>query len=191
MVGNDAPDVLYLVFSKPSQAQEALAAFDKADLALPMIVAQAGGFTSRGFLQDSEGKPNPLAGGLVLVTPWIDPSSSEEGMQFVRDFEAYTLAAHRQKIAPGAYSAQAYKSLMVLAAALKNGTAAPSATTVKDMAKFREAVRADLQGYRENKPPWGSIAFATGGQNQQAAVYLVKVSEGKLVTIYPPGLAEQ
>ncbi len=185
-VGNDAPDVLYLIFNRPAQAQELLAALDQSGLALPMVAAQ-GGFISRAFLTD-QGKPNPLAEGLVLLTPWIDQTSVDAGAQFSRDFSAYTQSAHKQKLLPSAYSAQAYKSLLVLVAALKNGNSNPGAPALKDMAKFRESVRADLQGYRENKPPWGSIAFATGGQNQPAAVYLVKVSGGELVTIYPPGM---
>ncbi len=187
-VGNDAPDVLFLIFSRPDQAQALLAAFDKASLPLPMIVAQGGGFASRAFLQDSQGKPNPLAEGLVLVTPWINQLNVEAGAQFVRDFEAYTDVARKRQMTPGLYSAEAYKSLLVLVSALKNGTSAPGAASLKDIVKFRESARADLQAFRENKPPWGSITFATGGQNQQAMVYLVKVSNGKLVTIYPPGM---
>ncbi len=190
-VGNDSPDVLYLIFSDPTQAQELLAALNKAALDIPVVVAQGGGFASRAFLWDDKGAINPQAEGLTLVTPWIDHANTSAGAKFVGDFVVYTASASKQKTAPSVYSAQAYKSLMVLESALKNGSSSPNILTLRDLVKFREAARADLQGYRENKPLWGSIAFAAGGQNQTAAVYLIKVTNGKLVTIYPPGLIEK
>lgn len=176
------PDALYLIFNKPSQASTLLNAYKDHGATIPFTIAQGNGFTSRSFLYGSEGKLNPLASNLVLVTPWIGQAETDEGKQFVKDFAEYTGRKDKQSFQPTAISVQAYKALRLLDAAIRSGSSAWNATTLQDLSAAREALRADLQAYHEKSPTWGTTTFSNTGENQ-ADVHLAMVKKDALKEI--------
>ncbi|TLN03476.1 amino acid ABC transporter substrate-binding protein, partial [bacterium] len=160
------PDVLYLILNDPDQATELLQALSQAADDLPLTFLQGNGFVNRAFLDSSAGLPRARTGQMLAVTAWAAGTVEEGEADFQAEFARFTERQYGTARPATPHSAMAYNSLRILQMTIRSGSASWNGATVADVAAAREALRSDLQAYRENTPLWGSIAFTTGGQNQ-------------------------
>jgi branched-chain amino acid transport system substrate-binding protein len=179
-----APEVLYLILNDPNQASEMLQALSQVEDPLPLTFLQGNGFISREFLEDSHELLQGQVGQVLAVTPWNAQETDGTQDDFETEFTRYTREKYGQSHLPSQHSAMAYDSLRILQMTIRSGSATWDITTLADITAAREALRTDLQSYRENTPAWGNIAFSTGGQNQ-AKVRLQSLNEIVAISYTP------
>lgn len=166
------PDVFYLILNEPEQALGLIEALNKVRAALPLTFVQGNGFVSQALLESSEDILGKQTGQMLAVTSWEAQASEDDSEDtFLTAFARYTAEKYGAARQPTPHSAMAYNSLRILQMTIRSGSAAWNAATAANVAAAREALRTDLQAYREVTPAWGTITFTTGGQNQ-AEVYI-------------------
>lgn len=178
------PDVLYLIINEPDQALEMLQALNKIRDSMPLTFLQGNGFVSRTFLEKSKELLGDETGQMLAVSSWADQASEDGENAFQAAFAAFTKNKYGAARQPTVHSAMAYNSLRILQMAIRNGSATWNGSSAADISAAREALRTDIQAYRENTPAWGGITFTTGGQNQ-AEVYLQKLNEIPVMSLIP------
>lgn len=184
------PQLIYLIFTDTNQAEAILAAIHKEKGSSRIIqIARSGGFASQAFLQAAIQKDNPSVDHLLLSTSWSGQMVAETANDdsFQSRYSQYTLKKYGKAQQPSLYSAEAYKSLMIVANALEtvlNAQAAPPT----DIIKIRENLRQVLFDYKENTSTWGVIDFSNGGQNQ-AETILLQLENSTWQVVYPPARA--
>jgi branched-chain amino acid transport system substrate-binding protein len=181
------PDVLYIIFKQPQQAESILSALQENRVQPSMIIARGGGFATYAFLTTNEGGLNPLAENLVIATQWDVDLGDQRVQNFLQAFSDFSDEKYGQPHFPTQYNVEAYSSLVVLAGALQKTMDSPDVNML-DISSARLGLRQALQAYKTNLTPLGSIDLGTQGQNQ-SLVYLFQVIEGELVIVYPPDQA--
>lgn len=187
-MAGSVPDVLYLIFNDPDQATGMVQALAEIEDPLPLTFLQGNGFINRSFLEGAGEIVQGQVGQALTVTPWsaqaVDEDAGQAADDFQTAFEEYTRQKYGTARQPTQNSAMAYNSLRVLQMTIRSGSATWNVVTLADITAAREALRTDLQAYRENTPAWGNIAFSTGGQNQ-AGVSLQTLNDILAVSLIP------
>jgi ABC-type branched-subunit amino acid transport system substrate-binding protein len=184
------PQLIYMVFTDTTQAESILNAIHKEKGNSQIIeIARSGGFASQVFLQAASKEANVSANNLILSTSWSGQMIAETANDdsFQSRYTKYTLEKYGTAQNPSLYSAEAYKSLMIVATSLKN-ILSSQATEPTDIAKIRENLRQVLFDYKESTSTWGVIDFSNGGQNQ-AQVILLQMLGSKWQVVYPAARA--
>ena len=178
-VNGTRPGAIYMIFNRPDQATRLFNALQNTaqPVPQPLYVAHAGGFASQSFLSTGAGNNN-----LLIATQWVTSQDTAEASRFNQSFAAYTLQKYGKESRPTLYHSEAYKSLMILAAATRNTLAAGKASPA-DIKKMRTQLREELFVYQEDAQPWSAINFSSGGQSV-GVVYIVKISDQKAVIQY-------
>lgn len=167
-------DVLYLIVNHPNQALEILNTLNQYPGKLPLTILQGNGFINRAVLGQPDLYMGNQTGQMLAVTSWASQPDNEGAKKFEADFASFTAQKYGAARTATPQSAIAYNSLRILQMTIRSGSAAWNGARLADIAAAREALRTDLQAYREKTPAWGNITFNTGGQNQ-AYVYLQKL----------------
>ena len=183
------PDILYLVFKDPTQAENLLTALQDSQLEFTMVIARSAGFATSTFLTGEEGGINPLAENLIIPSQWRSDPDNEVVINFEQAFAAYTQEQYGSAYLPTEVNVEAYSSLVMLAHALEK-TMNSADVNMQDITSVRSILRQSLQGYKSELTPLGVLDMDAAGQNQ-SLVFLDQVIEGQFVVIYPPDMADQ
>ena len=158
--------LVYLIINDPANAIRLIQTMQNMipSEALPVLIGQAGGFSSKQFLE------SPQAGDVFVVQQHIDydtcPISTDGGITQAQSYAAVVLLDHALKIAQPPENASDIWSL--------TGKVAE-----KDfLGSYREAVRDALKDSTINLPCLGPVAFDNMGQNQDIQFVLLKVQDG-------------
>lgn len=193
------PDVIYLINSDPKQALDMITTFQNQFLGVSMMIGNGSGFTSRDFLYDKDGKLASSLENIFVTSAWSADLPYHGSGKF-----GYDLVAYRQTkgdssaVPPVVRNVEAYTALHVavdaISGLLKNSNDAwlDKLAVPENLPAFREALAAGLRAVKGStyQTLFGPLEFDTEGQNKLDSVVL-QIQGGKLVTVYPAGVAVQ
>ena len=196
-VGSSTNNILYIISSNSSQALAIVARVKEMKLPFTYIIGNGSGFSSRDFLYDANGAPNPDLDKVIVTLPW----TMDLAWKGIPELNT-TLLAQRKTDKPNlppypmvSRTAQAYVGLNLVVEVLKT----LSETNLKDwalvMAKpttfaatFRPLIAENLRNLKgsDHTGIMGPIEFDANGELKTKPL-LAQFIEGQLVTIYPKG----
>lgn len=196
-IGSSTNNILYIISNNSNQALAIIAKVKEMQLPFAYIIGNGSGFTSRDFLYDANGAPNPDLDKVIVTVPW----TQDLAWKGIPELNA-TLLAQRKTDKPNlppypmvSRTAQAYVALHLVVDVLET----LSDTNLKDwatvMAKpatfaatFRPLLAENLRNLKgsDHTGIMGPIEFDSNGE-WKAKPLLAQFIEGQLITIYPKG----
>ncbi len=170
-VKQEQPSLVYLIASNPATADALVQALQigyASGVTAPIIMGQAGGFTSGAFLKSAGS-----SGIYILRQRWDRESCPAEITTF--------------------YQAQSYGAAYLLNYAVgltqESLAGAPDllsrTSSTDELVKFRETLRDKLKGIILDVPCLGNVAFDTTGQNKLLEFEILTINNGNAATVTP------
>jgi len=159
-------DLVYLISSQASVARQLVQAMHNQYSAefMPVVVGQAGGFSSLEFLQ------SPEAAGVYVLQQRLDPKNCPVDLHSITEAQAYA-ALYLVN-----YAVTVTQAPVVEKPTLK----LPGGLTEKDrLTSQREAVRDVLKAANLDLPCLGPVAFDNMGQNKNVQFELITFRDGE------------